>query len=396
MNGYRYDFDSVTDRRSTYASKWDVAEGELPLSMADMEFQAAPEIRAALEKRLQNGIFGYTDVPDAWYEAYQNWWKTRHGLVIEKDELIFCTGVIPAISSAVRKLTTPAENVLIQTPVYNIFYNSILNNGRRVLENPLIYEDGAYRIDWEDLERKLADPQTSLMILCNPHNPIGRIWDRETLGRIGALAAENGVTVLSDEIHCDITDPGKGYVPFASASYLCSMISVTCIAPTKCFNLAGLQTAAVLVPDPFLRHKMWRALNTDEVAEPSAFAVDAAVAAFTEGGAWLDEMRAYTFENKRLLREAAKDIPGLRIVDSEATYLLWLDVSGITKDGDALCAYLRKETGLVLSRGSQYGPGGESFLRFNTACPRSMMEDGIRRLRDGLAGFTGSAGQNGA
>ena len=387
MSTYTYDFDTVTDRRSTWASKWDVAEGELPLSMADMEFQAAPEIREALLKRLENGIFGYTDIPDIWYQVYIDWWKNRHGLEIAKDFLIFCTGVIPAISSAVRKLTTPAENVLIQTPVYNIFYNSILNNGRRVLESPLIYEDGSYRIDWEDLEKKLSDPQTSLMILCNPHNPIGKIWDRETLARIGALASNYNVTVISDEIHCDITDPGKAYVPFASASDTCAQISVTCIAPTKCFNLAGLQTAAVMVPNPFLRHKMWRALNTDEVAEPSAFAIDAAVAAFTKGGAWLDEMRAYTYENRCLLRKEAASIPGLRVVDSEATYLLWLDVSAITEDGDRLCRFLREETGLVLSRGAQYGPGGESFLRFNTACPRTMMLDGIERLKSGLEKF---------
>jgi cystathionine beta-lyase len=215
MSQYKYDFETVTDRRSTFASKWDVAEGELPLSMADMEFQAAPEIKNALKERLDNGIFGYTDVPDQWYEAYVNWWKDRHGFEFEKEDLIFCTGVIPAISAAVRKLTTPAEKVLIQTPVYNIFYNSVLNSGRVLLENKLIYEDGVYRIDWEDFEEKLSDPQTSLMILCNPHNPIGKIWDKETLARIGELAFKHHVTVISDEIHCDITDPGKASVPFA-------------------------------------------------------------------------------------------------------------------------------------------------------------------------------------
>ncbi len=387
MGNYHYDFDTVTDRRPTYASKWQVGENELPLSMADMEFKAAPEIRAALQRRLDNGIFGYTDVPDAWYRAYGDWWRNRHGLEIRKEDLIFTTGVIPAISSAVRKLTTPAEKVLIQTPVYNIFYNSVLNNGRQVLENRLLYRDGVYSVDWEDLEAKLADPQTSLMILCNPHNPVGKIWDRETLRRIGELAECYGVTVLSDEIHCDITDPGRSYVPFASASEICARNSIIFIAPTKCFNLAGLQTAAVMVKDPFLRHKMWRALNTDEVAEPSAFAVDAAVAAFNEGGAWLDEMRSYVSENKKRLRSAAESIPGLTVVDSEATYLLWLDVSEITEDGDDLAEFLRKETGLILNEGSVYGPGGKKFLRFNTACPRSMLEDGIRRLADGIGRY---------
>ena len=350
-----------------------------------------PEIRAALQKRLDNGIFGYTEIPDQWYEAYQDWWEKRHHFRFGKESLIFCTGVIPAISTAVRKLTTPAENVVTQTPVYNIFFNSILNNGRRVLENRLLYRDGVYSIDWEDLENKLADPQTSLMILCDPHNPVGKIWDKETLARIGDLCGRYGVTVISDEIHCDITDPGKEYVPFASASETCASISVTCIAPTKCFNMAGLQTAAVMVPDPFLRHKMWRGLNTDEVAEPNAFAIDAAVTAFTEGAEWLDAMREYTYANKQRVREAlAQRLPEVVPVPSEATYLLWLDCSAVL-DGNAaagdtsvLNAFLREKTGLILSGGAQYGKGGEKFLRLNAACPRSILEDGLERLITGV------------
>ncbi len=390
MAAENFDFDTLTDRRSTYASKWEIGEGELPMWIADMDFKAAPAIRAALQRRLDNGIFGYTEIPDVWYEAYMGWWKTRHHLAIQKESLVFCTGVIPAISTAVRKLTTPAENVLILTPVYNIFYNSILNNGRRVLESQLTCEDGAYRIDWADFEEKLADPQTSLMIFCNPHNPVGKIWDIETLQKIGALCEKYGVTVISDEIHCDITDPGKEYVPFASASETCAKISVTCIAPTKCFNLAGLQTAAVMVPDPFLRHKMWRGLNTDEVAEPNAFAIDAATAAFNEGGPWLDAMRAYTKKNKDIVRSAVKrDLPQLCITDSEATYLLWIDCGAAIdaaglKDSRELAAALRKKTGLILSDGCQYGPGGERFLRMNTACPRKVLEDGLARFIRGM------------
>ena len=388
----KYDFDSVTDRRSTYASKWEIGENELPMWIADMDFKVAPEIRARLAERLDNGIFGYTEIPEKWYEAYQGWWERRHGLRIEHDWLIFTTGVIPAISTAVRKLTTPAENVLIQTPVYNIFYNSILNNGRRVLENPLLLKDGVYSIDWEDFEAKLADPQTSLMILCNPHNPVGKIWDKETLARIGELCAKHGVTVISDEIHCDITDPGKQYVPFASASETCARISVTCIAPTKCFNMAGLQTAAVMVPEPFLRHKMWRGLNTDEVAEPNAFAIDAAVTAFNEGGDWLDEMREYTAANKERVRETvARELPELSVIPSEATYLLWIDCSRITPDTAELNAFLRSETGLILSSGGQYGKGGEAFLRLNTACPRSLLEDGLERLVRGVKAYINRA-----
>ena len=210
-----YDFDTPTERRNTNSLKWDVAEGELPMWVADMDFQTAPEIREAIMKRAEHGIFGYSVIPDAWYEAYIQWWKMRHGYTMERDWLIFCTGVVPAISSIVRKLTTPAEKVLIQTPVYNIFFNSILNNGRQVLESPLRYDGKEYRIDFADLEEKLSDPQTALMILCNPHNPTGKIWDRQTLEKIGALCSRHHVTVVSDEIHCDLTDPGESYVPFA-------------------------------------------------------------------------------------------------------------------------------------------------------------------------------------
>lgn len=384
-----YDFDTPTERRNTNSLKWDVAQGELPMWVADMDFQTAPEIREAIMKRAEHGIFGYSVIPDAWYEAYIQWWKMRHGYTMERDWLIFCTGVVPAISSIVRKLTTPAEKVLIQTPVYNIFFNSILNNGRQVLESPLRYDGKEYRIDFADLEEKLSDPQTALMILCNPHNPTGKIWDRQTLEKIGALCSRHHVTVVSDEIHCDLTDPGESYVPFASVSETCRQISITCMAPTKAFNLAGLQTAAVSVPDEVLRHKVWRALNTDEAAEPNAFAVEAAVAAFTRGADWLDALRDYLYENKKLAEVyIEKEIPGVRAVASQATYLLWLDCSGLIGCGREAAGFLRRETGLYLSEGSQYGGNGADFLRMNIACPRAVLKDGLERLKNGLAAYS--------
>ena len=293
-----YDFDQITDRRNTGSLKWDVAEGELPMWVADMDFQTAPAVREAIEKRAAHGVFGYTDVEEDWYQAYMDWWERRHQFSIKKEWLTFCTGVVPAISSTVRKLTTPGENVLIQTPVYNIFFNSIVNNGRNVVECPLAYDGEKYEMDFEALEEKLSDPQTSLMILCNPHNPVGRIWERETLARVGELCEKYHVTVLSDEIHCDITRPGTGYLPFAAASETCKNISVTCIAPTKAFNIAGIQTAAVMIPNKALHHKVWRALNTDEVAEPNVFAAIAPVVAFQQGGDWLDELKEYLWENR--------------------------------------------------------------------------------------------------
>lgn len=389
-----YDFNTWIDRRGTNSLKWDVSERELPMWVADMDFQTAPEVREAVLKRAGHGIFGYTVIPEEWYDAYIQWWEKRHHFQIKKEWLIFTTGVVPAISSAVRKLTTAGENVLVQTPVYNIFFNSIVNNGRNVVEAPLEYDGADYHINFGELEQKLADPQTTMMILCNPHNPVGKIWDRKTLAVVGELCARHHVTVLSDEIHCDLTNPGCAYTPFASVSDTCRRISVTCIAPTKAFNLAGIQTAAVMAADAVLRHKMWRALNTDEVAEPNAFAVDAAIAAFTEGGPWLDALREYIAGNKRLASEFFQNgLPEIRPVFSEATYLIWLDCSRLEESGNVpfdsreFCQFLREKTGLYLSDGGQYGKGGGRFLQMNIACPRSLVQEGLNRLREGLTAY---------
>ena len=379
------DFNKVINRRGTGSLKWDVAEGELPMWVADMDFLAAPEIRAAIQARADHGVFGYSVIPEGWYEAYTGWWRRRHGFAMEPDWLVFCAGIVPAISSIVRKLTTPGEKVLIQTPVYNAFFSSILNNGRQVLESELTYRDGRYEMDFADLEDKLADPQVSLMILCNPHHPVGRIWDRDTLAQVGELCAKHHVVVLSDESHCDLTDPGVEYVPFASVSPICRDNSVTCIAPTKTFNIAGLQTSAVVVPDPVLRHKVWRGINTDEVGEPNAFAVDAAIAAFTQGDAWLDALRQYVFENKQRVREFVEEhIPQMGVVSSQATYLLWLDCQALPGTAAEIAGKIRKKTGLYLTQGGQYGRAGEHFLRLNVACPRSTLEDGLARLKAGV------------
>jgi cystathionine beta-lyase len=356
--------------------------------VADMDFETAPEIISAIKKRAGHGIFGYTTVPEEWYREIMEWWERRHHFRMEKDWLIFCTGVVPAISSIVRKMTTVGENVLIQTPVYNIFFNSIVNNGRRVLESPLKYEDGVYSIDFADLEEKLADPQTSMMLLCNPHNPIGKIWDRETLEKIGDLCYRYHVLVVSDEIHCDLTAPRKEYVPFASVSKNCRDNSITCIAPTKTFNLAGLQTSAVVIPNETLRNKVNRGLNTDEIAEPNVFAITAAVAAFRDGEPWLNELRAYLRKNKENVKVYLEnEIPEITLVSSDATYLLWLDCRNVTDNSAKLADFIRKETGLYLSAGSHYGKAGEGFLRMNLACPRNRVMDGLARLKQGIQAY---------
>ncbi|MDD3361409.1 MAG: pyridoxal phosphate-dependent aminotransferase [Hespellia sp.] len=380
-----YNFDKVVDRRNTGSLKWDVKDNELPMWVADMDFETAPEILECIRNRVSHGIFGYHIITEDWYGAYVNWWKKMHRFEMQKEWLIFATGVIPILSSAVRKLTTVGENVVIQTPVYNNFFNCIQNNGRNVLESPLIYEEGVYRIDFDDLEKKLADEQTTLMFLCNPHNPIGKIWNRETLQKVGELAAKHHVIVISDEIHCDLTAPGKEYVPFASVSEICRENSITCIAPTKTFNIAGIQSAAVVVPNEVLRHKMWRALNTDEVAEPNTFAIPAAVAAFEKGGAWLTELKSYLQTNKEMAEQFLKEnLPELRIVSMEATYLLWIDCSRITNDSGELAEYIREKTGLYLTRGDAYGESGKTFLRWNVACPKALLIDGLARMKDGV------------
>lgn len=380
----KYDFDTPVDRKGTFSLKWDIAENELPMWVADMDFRTAPEILSAMQQRLDNGIFGYTVIPDEWKQAYVSWWKERHGIEYKKNDLIFSTGVVPIISSCVRKLTTAGENVAVMSPVYNAFYSSIKNNGRRVAECPLD-TDNDFAVDWNCLEAALSDPQTSLLILCNPQNPVGRIWDKQTLARIGELAYDNGVTVISDEIHCDITDPGVSYVPFASVSEKCRDNSVTCLSPTKAFNIAGLQTAAAAVPNVRLRHKVWRALNTDEVAEPNAFAIQAAIAAFEHGADWLDKMREYVFENKCLVKKYLEDhLPEIRLVRSDATYLLWLDFSCFGIPSRELSDFIRSNTGLFLSDGSIYR-NAPHHLRMNIACPRSTVREGLEKLSQAAA-----------
>lgn len=382
-------FDIPKSRRNTNSSKWSVAENELPMSMADMDFETAPAIKQAFADRIAQGIFGYTDVPEDWADSYVDWWKERHHFTMERNWLVYSAGVISTISSAVRKFTAPAEKILILTPAYNIFFNSVINNGRYVIQCSLRNQDGVYSINFEDLEEKLADPQVSMMILCNPHNPVGKIWERDVLIRIADLCKSHGVFVLSDEIHCDIVDPGKEYIPFASVSEIAADISITCIAPTKAFNLAGVQTSAVMSANPVLRHRIWRALNTDEVGEPNMLGAIAPAVAFRFGAEWLDFLRIYTYENKEFVRQyIAEHVKNVSVTPSEATYLLWLDCRKICGDSDRLTRFLRKTTGLILNNGAVYGDSGNGFLRINLACPRCVVEDGIQRFEQGINAFS--------
>ncbi|MCD8212796.1 MAG: pyridoxal phosphate-dependent aminotransferase [Campylobacter sp.] len=380
----KYDFDALTDRNGTNSSKWRTNGDELPMWVADMDFKAAPEILQAIQKRLDNGIFGYSYIPKEWNEAICNWWKQRHDTDLQPNWAIFCTGVIPALSTAIRRFSSPGDNVLLQTPVYHVFFNCIANNGRRILANELVYEKGEYKIDFEDLESKLARPLTTIMLLCNPHNPIGKIWDKKTLERIGELCLKHGVLVISDEIHCDITDPGANYTPFIKISPLCAQNSITCISPTKAFNIAGLQSSAVIVPNENLRVKMAAAINYDEIGEGNAFAAIAAIAAFTEGEKWLEQLREYIYENKKIVRNFIRkeDLP-IHLVASDATYLLWLDCSKVCENSGDLMKFLREKVGLWLNDGNAYR-GDKFFLRMNIATQKIRLQEGLNRLKNGI------------
>lgn len=375
-----FEFDIIVDRRNTGSYKWSVKEDELALWVADMDFPTAPAVRSAIETCAQRGIFGYADIPDAWTQAYVNWWSRRHSFDMDPKWLTFTSGAVAALSSIVRRVTHPAEKVVLLTPVYNVFFNSVVNAGRIVEECPLAYEDGTYSIDFTQLERTLEDPQVRLLIFCNPHNPVGKIWTPEELQRVGELCDAHGVIAVSDEVHCDITTPSLKYTPFASVDDICQEISISLLSPSKAFNIAGLQTAATCIPNARLRQRIVRGLNNDEVAEPNVFAIDATIAAFSKGEAWLDALLAYLQENRSFATAALEKIEGVSVVKADATYLLWIDCRGLTQGAAGLTREIREQARVVLSNGGAYGKAGKGFLRLNLACPRPILEEALNRM----------------
>lgn len=378
------DFDTIIDRRGMNSLKWDVAEDELPMWVADMDFPVAKPILDAVLAKVRRASFGYGVVPPEFAGAIGSWWLSRYDWEIDPEWVVFCDGIMPAVSSLIRTLTSPGDPIVVQSPVYNCFYSTVAECGRVISANNLRYEHGRFSIDWEDLEAKLADPRATVFLLCNPQNPTGQIWSREDLARVGALARAHGVLVVSDEIHCDITEPGARYTPFASAGEDCTH-GVTMVSPTKPFNIPGLQSAAAIVPDPGLRAQVAASLQRDEICLPNSFAVEAAIAAYTQSADWLDQMRAYVWNNKaRLSSYVSAHLPQLSVIPSQATYLCWVDCSNLTDDTVGFCDFLRKETGLILNPGQMYGDNTRSFVRINLACPASLLEDGLSRLTRGV------------
>lgn len=381
----KYDFDEIVNRRGTNSVKWDEAKEEdvIPMWVADMDFKAAPCILDALKKRVDHGVFGYTIVPDSYYESIISWFERRHQWHIERDWIIYTSGVVPAISAIIKALTEPGDKVLVQTPVYNCFFSSIRNNGCTTAENALVRKGNSYEIDFDDFERQAADEKTKVFLLCNPHNPAGRVWTPEELSRMNDICLRHGVKVIADEIHCELVMPGHEFTPFAAVSKACQDNCITTNSPTKSFNIAGLQIANIITNNAEDRQKIDRAININEVCDVNPFGVIALQAAYNEGEDWIDQLNVYLWENYQALKTFFKDnLPQLEVIDLEGTYLVWVNVRETGMTGNELTDKLLKEGKVFVNRGTMYGETtGEDYIRINIAMPRSLMLEGLKRMK---------------
>lgn len=385
-----YDFSRPIERRGTDSYKWDSAPETdiIPLWVADMDFETFPGITEALQRRVAHGIFGYTRVPEAYYEAVCRWFGKRHGWHINREDIIYTSGVVPAVSAIIKALTLPGDQVIVQGPVYNCFFSSIRNNGCETVSNSLIYnkEELRYEIDFDDLERKLAHERARLMLICNPHNPGGRVWTRDELTRVAELCHKYGVRVVSDEIHCELTLYDNEYVPFGSLPDELSHGSITCCSPSKAFNTAGLQIANIVCRDAEVRNRIDRAININEVCDVNPFGIIALQTAYSdEGYEWLTQLRAYISSNYDLLRERfARELPKCKVMRMEGTYLAWIDCSELHISSDEIEEMLMHENKVWVNAGSMYGTEGAAFIRINMACTSELLNEGITRIVNGL------------
>ena len=378
MKSTKYDFESIIDRHDTNSLKWDLFDDDLPMWVADMDFKVAPAIQDAILKRAKHPVFGYTVVPDELFEAYINWWKSRYNLEMSREDMAYSMGVMPSISSMIRCLSDENDEILIQTPVYHVFFYVIEDNNRKVIENELIYENGEYKIDFDDLDEKLS--KVKMMILCNPHNPVGKIWSKEDLDRILELCKKNDVILVSDEIHCDLTDPELKYNPCAADDNV-----IRCLSPSKSFNVAGFQSSIVHTTNSELLDKIKAQMHIDNSDSCNVFATSAVIAAYNGSEEWLEELRQVLYENKQAVKKYLdEELPIVKLVECDATYLLWIDCSALGVHSEVLCEFLRTNQGLFLSPGHQFGENGKDFLRMNIACPRELLLDGLARLKAGI------------
>ena len=392
----KYNFDEKTERRGTNCVKWDESPTSdvIPMWVADMDFRVAPAIQQALERRVAHGVFGYNIVPDSYYEAVTSWFKRRHGWEINREWILYTTTVVPAMSVVIKALTMPGEKVLILSPAYNCFFSSIKNNGCEVLESPLVMGDGqaadaqhptpiTFHIDWQDFEAKCADEKTTLFLLCNPHNPCGRVWAREELERMRDICQRHGVKVVSDEIHCELVMPGNHFVPFGTVSDECVVMN----SPSKNFNTAGLQIANIITQNATWRRRIDRAININEVCDVNPFGIVALEAAYNESEEWLDQLLVYLHDNYRALCDFfALHLPEWRVTRLEGTYLVWVDIRATGLTSDQLQQRLLNEGKVWVCPGTMYGPQtGEGYIRINIACPRAQLMEALDRIKQTIA-----------
>ncbi|MBQ9194328.1 MAG: pyridoxal phosphate-dependent aminotransferase [Bacteroidales bacterium] len=389
-----YNFDQCPDRRGTESVKWDLYPGTLPMWVADMDFAVAPEIREALQKRLDHGVFGYELIPDDYFEIMGRWFASRHGWEgIGRENIVPTTGVIAAYSAAIKAMTVPGDKVMVMTPCYNAFFPAIRNNRCVQLDCPLRFNGKQYIVDWDLFEQCAGEAK--VLLLCNPHNPVGRVWTREELLLMAEICRRKGVFVISDEIHCELTYPGHDYTPWATLPAEYVKNSVSCISPTKAFNIAGIQIANIFAACPEILKKMDRAINDNECCDVNVFGVAALKAAYGKGGPWLDELRNYLYHNARTVCCFLEDeLPGIVVPPLEGTYLMWPDCRWALRQGEPLEGFserlgnfLREKYGLTLSIGTIYGAAGEGFERLNIACPRTRLLDGLERFKDGIIAY---------
>lgn len=387
----KFDFDKLTARRGSNCYKWDEAANDevIPLWVADMDFEVAPAIKEALRKRVEHGVFGYTMVPDSYYDAVINWFVNRHGWHINRDWILYTTAVVPALSCALKALTLPGEKVLVQTPVYNCFFSSIVNSGCLVEENRLVRDGNSYSIDFEDFEKKCKDEKVTVFVLCNPHNPAGRVWTSDEMAKMNEICQRNCVKVIADEIHCEIVMPGYKYIPFASVSDDCLANSVTLQSPTKGFNIAGLQIANIVCSDEIVRKRINRAININEVCDVNPFGVVALQAAYNESADWLDQMNAYVYDNYIELKSFCHEyLPKLEVLRLEGTYLAWVDVNALEFTTDELTQLLADKANVMVNSGTMYGQkAGQGYIRINLACPRQRLREALNRIGRLLAEY---------
>lgn len=388
----KYDFDTVIDRNHTNCLKYDfktergMEEDVLPLWVADMDFQTLPEIRSRLQEVVSHGIFGYSDGKEDYFAAVQGWYARHFGWEIKKEWLIKTPGVVYAIAAAVAAYTNEGDAVLIQQPVYYPFGQMIRENKRKLVNNPLQQRDGHYEIDFEDFEQKIVEHHVKLFLLCSPHNPVGRVFEEWELKKLGDICIRHHVIVLSDEIHSDFTYPGHTHHVFASLGEVYADQCVICTAPSKTFNLAGLQISNILIPNEKLRHAFESAVTRTGYSQAGIMGLVATQAAYEHGDEWVAELKAYLYENLNFVREYLKEnLPQIRLIEPEGTYLLWLDFGGLGLTEKELEELVVKKAKLWLDRGAVFGAEGRGFERINIACPRSTLKQALDQLKNAIS-----------